>query len=144
MEKDKNALTPNEKRERAIQDILINNEIEEVVSHSEGGDPGAVYARFTLLPGDRGGFADLCEHSELFDEVRDRIDEKFLNAEAEGKPLVNEWSLYREVGEEVRREALQDGNYPDLYRDSGPSFEDNAEKERQEAIREMRKARRQA
>ena len=144
MTEKENALTPNEKREEVINQILINNEISEVVSHSEAGDSAAVFARFTLLPGDRGGFADIAEHEELMQETIDRIDEKIMDAEAEGKPIENNWDLYESVGREVRKEALQDGNYPDLYRDPGPSFEDNAVNERQEAIAEMRKSRRQA
>ncbi len=123
------------KRNQAIEDIIQKNDLEEVVSHAEMGDPGAIFARFAYVEPEKGGYSDISQNDDMWKIAKLKVDE----AVEDGKPT-NTWEFYESIGNEIRKDFGDDEDYR-LYREPPVSVEDQLQNNRSEAIKDMAKSR---
>lgn len=128
----------NEKRAEAIEKIVDDNEIRELISHSEMGSRDAIEARFHFLDPELGGCRDVASNPEWLEEATGIIDLKIEEANESGKFVdTSSWTLYSEAARQVRRENMEFDDEGRLYREPPRTADDDLELERQSAIEQM-------
>ena len=128
----------NDKRAEAIEKIVADNEIRELVSHSEMGDRQAIETRFHYLDPELGGCADVASNPEWLEEATGIIDLKIEEANESGNFVdTSSWDLYADAAREVRKENMEFDDEGKLFREPPVSVDDDLQLDRQAAVEQM-------